>query len=393
MTMLRRRFTFPGPATAASLILLAGCAGSDSTGPGPTPPPAASIALVSTVAVPANYGLHDTFVRDGLAFLCVWDEGVYIYDVGNGISGGTIASPKLVGSVKTAGGNAHNAWWYHSPTGSTQYLFVGEEGPGSIGSASSGSIHVVDVSNLTAPVEVGSYTLAGAGTHNFWVDEDAQVLYAAYYNGGVVALDVSGTLPSDMSSRELARIQPGGPGNTYVWGVMQDQDGDLYASDMLSGFWRLRYNGGSFSIVGGGNNVPERFTSDLWVQNGYGYTGGWGNRGTQPGNAVKIWQVSGASPVLVDSVITNGITTVSDVQVSADGKLLVFSAENGPNAGLHVYSLATSPRQPVFLASYPVAQGIHTATVETIGGHTYVFAARNPASPALLIFDVTSLEP
>lgn len=393
MTMLRRRFTFPGPATAASLILLAGCAGSDGTGPGPTPPPAASIALVSTVAVPANYGLHDTFVRDGLAFLCVWDEGVYIYDVGNGISGGTIASPKLVGSVKTAGGNAHNAWWYHSPTGSTQYLFVGEEGPGSIGSASSGSIHVVDVSNLTAPVEVGSYTLAGAGTHNFWVDEDAQVLYAAYYNGGVVALDVSGTLPSDMSSRELARIQPGGPGNTYVWGVMQDQDGDLYASDMLSGFWRLRYNGGSFSIVGGGNNVPERFTSDLWVQNGYGYTGGWGNRGTQPGNAVKIWQVSGATPVLVDSVITSGITTVSDVQVSADGKLLVFSAENGPNAGLHVYSLATSPRQPVFLASYPVAQGIHTATVETIAGHTYVFAARNPASPALLIFDVTSLEP
>jgi hypothetical protein len=162
---------------------------------------------------------------------------------------------------------------------------------------------------------------------------------------------------------------------------------------MLSGFWRLRFNGGSFSVVGGGNNVPERFTSDLWVQNGYGYTGGWGNRGTQPGNAVKIWQVAGGAPVLVDSVITSGITTVSDVQVSADGKLLVFSAENGPNAGLHVYSLAASPSHPVFLASYPVAQGIHTATVETIAGQTYVFAARNPASPALLIFDVTSLLP
>ncbi|MEZ4411896.1 MAG: Ig-like domain-containing protein [Gemmatimonadales bacterium] len=353
----------------------------------------AGIKLVSTVAVPANYGLHDTFVRDGLAFLCVWDEGVYIYDVGNGIKGGTIASPQLVGSVKTAGGNVHNAWWYHSPSGAKQYLFVGEEGPGSVGSASSGSIHVVDVSNLAAPVEVGSYTLAGAGTHNFWVDENAEILYAAYYNGGVVALDVSGSLPSDMRSRELARIQPGGPGNTYVWGVMQYQDGDIYASDMLSGFWRLRYNGGSFSVVGGGNNVPERFTSDLWVQNGYGYTGGWGNRGIQPGNAVKIWQVAGAAPVLVDSVITSGITTVSDVQVSADGKLLVFSAENGPNAGLHVYSLAASPSQPVFLASYLVSQGLHTATVATIAGQTYVFAARNPASPALLIFDITSLAP
>jgi len=269
---------------------------------------------------------------------------------------------------------------------------VGEEGPGSVGSSSSGSIHVVDVSNLAAPVEVGSYTLAGAGTHNFWVDEAAEVLYAAYYNGGVVAIDISGTLPANLATRVLDRITPGGAGNTYVWGVMQYQ-GDIFASDMLSGFWRLRFTGGAFSIVGGGNNVPERYTSDLWVQNGYGYTGGWGYRGGQAGNAVKVWQVGAGAPVLVDSVIVSGITTVSDVQVSADGKLLAFSTENGPNAGLHVYSLVSSPSQPVFLDKYLVSQGIHTATVETIGGRTYVFAARNPASPALLIFDITSLAP
>jgi len=357
------------------------------------------IRLASTVSVPANYGLHDTFVRDGLAFLCVWDEGVYIYDVGDGRVGGSIDVPKLVGSVKTVNGNAHNAWWYHSPLGSKRYLFVGEEGAGGVGSSSSGDIHVVDVSNMAAPVEVGRYhmTIAGgtgtAGTHNFWVDEVNEILYAAYYNGGVVALDISGTLPADLASRELARIQPGGAGNTYVWGVMQYQGGDIYAADMLSGFWRLRYSAGAFSVVGGGNNVPERYTSDLWVQNGYGYTGGWGNRGTQPGNAVKIWQVGAAAPVLVDSVITSGITTVSDVQVSADGKLLVFSAENGPNAGLHIYSLVPSPSQPVFLAKYLVSQGLHTATVETIGGRTYVFAARNPANPALLTFEITSLVP
>lgn len=353
------------------------------------------IRLASTVTVPANYGLHDTFVRDGLAFLCVWDEGVYIYDVGNGMIGGTTDVPRRVSQIATANGNAHNAWWYHAPGGSKRYLFVGEEGPGSIGSSSSGDIHVVDVSNLAAPVEVGSYHLAGAGTHNFWVDEVNQVLYAAYYNGGVVAIDVSGTLPADLSTRELARIQPGGAGNTFVWGVMQYQDGDVYASDMLSGFWRLRYGAGAFSIIGGGNNVPERFTSDLWTQNGYGYTGGWGNRGGQPGNAVKIWQLGAAAPTLVDSVVVSGITTVSDVQVSADGKLLVFSAENGPNAGLHVYALAGAgtPSRPVFLASYPVSQGLHTATVETMGGRTFVFAARNPANPALMVFEITSLVP
>lgn len=351
------------------------------------------IRLASTVTVPPNYGLHDTYVRDGLAFLCVWDEGVFIYDVGNGVAGGTVDAPVRIGAVQTAGGNAHNAWWYHSPLGSKQYLFVGEEGPGGVGSSSSGSIHVVDVTNMAAPVEVGSYTLAGAGTHNFWVDEVNEILYAAYYNGGVVALDISGTLPADLASRELARIQPGGPGNTFVWGVMQYQGNDIYASDMLSGFWQLRYTAGAFAVVGGGNNVPERFTSELWVQNGYGYTGGWGNRGTQPGNALKIWQLGALAPLLVDSIITSGITTVSDVQVSADGKLLVFSAENGPNAGLHVYSLVTSPGQPVFLAKYLVSQGLHTATVETVLGRTFVFAARNPANPALMTFEITSLVP
>lgn len=385
--------TLGDPATAQSVTAsVAGLTGSPVTF---TSTSRAGIRLASVVGVPANYGLHDTYVRDGLAFLCVWDEGVYIYDVGNGMRGGTADAPKLVGSVATVGGNAHNAWWYHAPGGDKRYLFVGEEGPGAVGSSSSGDIHVVDVSNLAAPVEVGSYHLAGAGTHNFWVDEVNQILYAAYYNGGVVAIDVSGTLPADLSTRELARIQPGGAGDTYVWGVMQSPDGDLYASDMVSGFWRLRYGAGAFSIVGGGDNVPERYTSDLWVQNGYGYTGGWGTRGVVAGNAVKIWQLGAGAPVLADSLVISGITTVSDVQVSADGKLLVFSAENGPSAGLHVYALAGSgsPATPVRLASYPVAQGLHTATVETMGGRTFVFAARNPANPALMVFEITSLVP
>ena len=38
--------------------------------------------------VPADYGIHDTYVRDGLAFVFAWNSGVIIYDVGNGIKGG-----------------------------------------------------------------------------------------------------------------------------------------------------------------------------------------------------------------------------------------------------------------------------------------------------------------
>jgi len=203
------------------------------------PGTATPIALTATVPVPANYGHHDTFVRDGLAFVCAWNTGVMIYDVGDGVRGGSPASPQLVSSLVTAGGEVHNAWWFHNPvTGEKKYLFIGQEGPGAVGSASSGDIHVVDISTLTNPSEVASYHLAGAGTHNFWMDEPRQVLYAAYYNGGVVALDVSGTLSGSLAAREIARITPGGAGNTYVWGVML-ANGHLYASDMLSGLWEL----------------------------------------------------------------------------------------------------------------------------------------------------------
>jgi len=204
------------------------------------PAAATPITLVSTVPVPANYGHHDTFVRDGIAFVCAWNTGVLIYDVGDGARGGSPASPQLISALVTGGGEVHNAWWFHNPvTGEKKYLFIGQEGKGTIGSVSSGDIHVVDVSNLASPHEVASYHLAGAGTHNFWMDEPHQVLYAAYYNGGVVALDVSGTLSGNLSTREIARTTPGGSGNTYIWGVML-ANGRLYASDMLSGLWELK---------------------------------------------------------------------------------------------------------------------------------------------------------
>ena len=66
---------------------------------------------------------------------------------------------------------------------------------------------------------------------------ERQILYAAYYNGGVVALDVSGQLAGDLSNRLIAEIRPGGAGATRTWGV-QLAGGSLYAIDMLSGLWQ-----------------------------------------------------------------------------------------------------------------------------------------------------------
>ena len=35
-------------------------------------------------------------------------------------------------------------------------------------------------------------------------------------------------------------------------------------------------SGRSFSVLSGGNNVPDRYSSDLWVYGSWAYTGTWG---------------------------------------------------------------------------------------------------------------------
>jgi hypothetical protein len=199
--------------------------------------------------------VHDVFVRDGLLFAAAWNQGVKIYDIGGGGAGGTPAAPVLISTTPTVGGAVHNLWWYHDAvTGSKRYLFVGEEQAGSIGSGSAGDIHVLDVSDLAHPVEVAFYHLSDAGTHNFSVDEASGVLYAAYYNRGVRAINVRGPLElcSDAQRDALGRCdlvamgrevghaldQPVGGLSFYVWGV-QYRAGSVYASDMLNGLWKL----------------------------------------------------------------------------------------------------------------------------------------------------------
>lgn len=201
--------------------------------------------------------VHDTFIRDGLLFVALWNDGIEIWDVGGGGKGGTPEHPKVLGGVKTLGGESHNIWWYHDPGGGKRYAFVGQEGFGSVGSSSSGDIHVIDVSDFSAPKEVAFYHVPGAGTHNFSVDEAHGVLYAAYYNAGVRAIDVRGDLESCTDAERdvnvpahLSRCNLGLMGReigaglveldrpTYVWGVAY-VNGVVYASDMLNGIWKL----------------------------------------------------------------------------------------------------------------------------------------------------------
>jgi hypothetical protein len=52
----------------------------------------------------------------------------------------------------------------------------------------------------------------------------------------VIALDVSGTLSGNLSSRLIGQVRFGD--DTFTWGVML-ANGFLYASDMLSGLWQV----------------------------------------------------------------------------------------------------------------------------------------------------------
>ena len=200
------------------------------------------------VADPANptivadfYGgsssLHDVYVRDGLAFLSHWNAGLIILDVGNGMAGGSPGNPVEVSRVLTQGGQTHNAWYW--PAGG--YVFVGEE------SGRPGVMHVVDVSDLSNPVEVATFGVSGDTPHNFWMDETAEVLYLSWYSNGIRALDVSGRLLGalDQQGREIAGFlyaQAAGAQFPSMNWAPQFHNGLLYLSDMNTGLWILQPN-------------------------------------------------------------------------------------------------------------------------------------------------------
>jgi hypothetical protein len=195
--------------------------------------------------------VHDVFVRDGILFTALWHGGLTIWDIGGaGTAGASPTNPIQLGNVLTVNGSVHNVWWYHAPGGSKRYAFVGEEAPGVLGARSAGDVHVVDVSDLRNPREVALFNVPGSGPHNFVMDEAAGILYVAYYDAGVRALDVTGDLGSCAASEKApdGRCDLGlmkreiGAGlldrSVYVWGVALVGT-RVFASDMINGLYVL----------------------------------------------------------------------------------------------------------------------------------------------------------
>ncbi|HKF02086.1 MAG TPA: Ig-like domain-containing protein [Candidatus Sulfotelmatobacter sp.] len=213
--------------------------------------------------------LHDLQVKDGIAYLAYWRDGLVILDVGNGVAGGSPENPKLIGQYHFNHYELYGDGWLagtHSVFRYKNYLFVGDEVFPAIFSIEDRDripvraiCHVMDVSDLKHPKEVAQYEAPEGGSHNFWVAND--MLYEGYYSGGARVLDISGELRGDLyrQGREIARFWTGDskgfrPNLPFTWGGQPcsvtcdtpELNALMYFNDIHSGLWITKLGGPKF---------------------------------------------------------------------------------------------------------------------------------------------------
>lgn len=196
-----------------------------------------------------GHSIHDVWVEDGIAYSSNWADGIQLVDVGNGIAGGSPDNPKKISSYAYPNKANHASFPFRSPSTGKFYVIGGDEifpyglnmkGPNMAG----GYLHVVDFTDLDNPEEVARFEVPYAGSHNYWIEDE--ILYVAFYNGGVRVVDLSGELMGDLrkQGREIAWIIPNDP-NGYVpnapftWGA-QLHKGHIFYSDWNSGLWSAK---------------------------------------------------------------------------------------------------------------------------------------------------------
>ena len=197
-----------------------------------------------------RHSIHDVWVENGLAYSSNWRHGVQIVDVGHGIKGGSPSNPVPVANYAYPSGWNHAAFPYKSKQTGKFYVIAGDETfPYGLHVKDKptyprGWFHVIDFTDLDNPVEVARYEVPEAGTHNLWIEDD--ILYAAYYNGGVRVVDISGELMGDLyrQGREIGWFIPTHkdgvvPNAAMTWGP-QPHKGHIFFSDWNSGLWAVK---------------------------------------------------------------------------------------------------------------------------------------------------------
>jgi len=198
--------------------------------------------------------VHDLQVKDGLAYLAYWHDGLVILDVGAGIKGGSPENPKFVSHYRFNHNELYGNGWLagtHSVYRYRNYVFIGDEVFPAIFDIRSpkripvrGVVHVMDVSDINNPQKVAEYPVPEGGAHNIWVEND--LMYVGYYSGGGRVVDISGELRGDLyrQGREIARIWTGDadgfrPNLALTWGA-QPHNGLIYFNDINSGLWIVK---------------------------------------------------------------------------------------------------------------------------------------------------------
>ena len=205
--------------------------------------------------------VHDVWVKDGIAYQAGRSDGLILVDVGGGGKGGSPSMPVEMGRMAQITGWNHAVWPFESKSAGKFYVLGGDEtsfpnpripagGPFNVTtklpSRMGGWVHFVEFDDLDQPNEVARYKVGDFGVHNYWIDVDEEVLYVAYYQGGLRVLDISGELMGDLyaQGREIGRFysdDPEGhiPNSPMAWGP-QLYKGNIFFSDSHSGLWVVR---------------------------------------------------------------------------------------------------------------------------------------------------------
>lgn len=207
--------------------------------------------------------VHDVWVRDGIAYSSEWGTGVVAVDVGNGKYGGTIEKPVLIGTYPTTSGATHEIYPYVQKKTGKLYLFLGDEimsregrvwegtnylqninGKGGPPQTSAGYTHIVDFTDPKHPKNIAKYHQEEFGSHDIIVEDD--VMYQAYYDGGLRVVDVSGELVGNLADqrREIAVYKPFDPQGytanaSFVMNAMPWK-GHILFTDFNSGLWSAK---------------------------------------------------------------------------------------------------------------------------------------------------------
>lgn len=207
-----------------------------------------------------GHSIHDVWIDNGLAYSSNWRDGIVVVDVGSNpdantpegveLGLGSPSNPVELARYAYPSGWNHAAFPFKSESTGDFYVIAGDEAfPNGLyvedrPTIPAGWIHFIKFDNWNNPEEVASYRVPEAGTHNFWVEGD--VLYIAYYNGGLRVVDISGELMGNLyeQGREIAHYNTTHhegyvPNAAMAWGP-QPYKGHIFVSDWNSGLWAFK---------------------------------------------------------------------------------------------------------------------------------------------------------